>query len=215
MAHAGTAQSTPCVAAWVRSWPRTPPNVHLPAAATSTKHRPQRADSAKKTVYAAGMSERTPESSALDTARAGGEGSVGLVLGYARATYDEQFSRLDAYRARSGGLLAFAAALVALSSSVAPSRVPGPARAVGIAFVLAAAVLFLVASSAYRLRAAPSPRLLARTDLEAPHSSTARQLLRSTFVAVEANGRALRRLEFVFAVASCVFVRVLSSSACT
>ena len=149
------------------------------------------------------MSERRPESSALDTAVAAGggvQGSVDLVLGYARATYDEQFSRLDAYRARSGGLLAFAAALVALSSSVAPNRVPGPARAVGIAFVLAAAVLFLVASSAYRLRAAPSPRLLARTDLEAPHSSTARQLLRSTLFAVEANGRALRRLELVFAV---------------
>ncbi len=148
------------------------------------------------------MSERRPDSSSLDTAGAGAgaQGSVDLVLGYARATYDEQFSRLDAYRARSGGLLAFAAALVALSSSVAPNRVPGPARAVGIAFVLAAAVLFLVASSAYRLRAAPSPRSLARTDLEAPHASTARQLLRTTFVAVEANRRALRRLEFVFAI---------------
>ncbi len=179
-----------------------PRNVHLSAAVTSTKPRPQPADSATKTVYAAGMSERRPESSALDTARAGGgaEGSVGLVLGYARATYDEQFSRLDAYRARSGGLLAFAAALVALSSSVAPNRGPGPARTIGIAFVLAAAVLFLVASSAYRLRAAPSPRSLARTDLEAPHGSTARQLLHTTLVAVEANGRALRRLEFVFAV---------------
>jgi len=148
------------------------------------------------------MPEHRPESSALDTADTGGgaEGSAALVLGYARAIYDEQFNRLDAYRARSGGLLAFAAALVALSSGVAPSRVPGPARTVGIAFVLAAAVLFLVASSGYRLRAAPSPRSLAHTDLEAPPGSTARQLLRSTLFAVEANGRALRRLEFVFAV---------------
>ena len=59
------------------------------------------------------MREYGPQSSSIDTA--GAEGSVGLVLGYARATYDQQFSRLDAYRARSGGLLAFAAALVALS----------------------------------------------------------------------------------------------------
>ena len=66
--------------------------------------------------------------------------------------------------------------------------------------MLAAAVLFLVASSGYRLRTAPSPRSLARSDLEAPPGSTARQLLHTTLVAVEANGRALRRLEFVFAV---------------
>ena len=66
--------------------------------------------------------------------------------------------------------------------------------------MLAAAVLFLVASSGYRLRTAPSPRSLAHSDLEAPPGSTARQLLRSTLFAVEANGRALRRLERVFAI---------------
>ena len=37
-------------------------------------------------------------------------------------------------------------------------------------------------------------------ELEAPHGSTARQLLHTTLVAVEANRRALRRLEFVFAI---------------
>lgn len=65
--------------------------------------------------------------------------------------------------------------------------------------MVAAAVLFLIASSGYRLRTAPSPRSLARSDLEAPSGGTARRLLRSTLVAVEANGQALRRLESVFA----------------
>ncbi len=114
------------------------------------------------------MRKREPESPSIDTAGADDQGSVGLILGYARAAYDQQFSRLDAFRARSGGLLAFAAALVALSSSVAPSRAPGLTDALGTGFVLAAAVLFLVASSGYRLRATPSARALARFALDAP-----------------------------------------------
>lgn len=141
----------------------------------------------------------------LDAAAAGGDSaddgdSLDLILTYARQSYDLQFARHDAYRARSGTLLAFAAVLVALSAGSVTAAPPGKAHVAGTGAVLVAAVVFMVASSGSGLQLVPSARWVMATDVADPAATTKRRLLRSLTVAIESNQRALRRLSTLLSV---------------
>ena len=64
----------------------------------------------------------------------------------------------------------------------------------GTVLVLASAVLFLIVSLGEGLRAAPSPRTLARSDVTAPVRETHERLLRGTLDVLGFNQRLLGRL---------------------
>ena len=64
----------------------------------------------------------------------------------------------------------------------------------GTVLVLASAVLFLIVSLGEGLRAAPSPRMLARSDVTAPLHETHERLLRGTLDILGFNRRILGRL---------------------
>ncbi len=128
-------------------------------------------------------------------------GSLQTILSYARQNYAQQFVTLEAYRARAGSLLAFAAVLVAISSGSASSDAPSLSQAGGTVLVLASAVLFLIVSLGEGLRAAPSPRTLARSDVTAPvHETHERLLLRGTLDVLDFNRRILGRLRTLLSV---------------
>lgn len=129
-----------------------------------------------------------------------GDDSLDLVLGYARQSYDLQFARHDAYRARSGTLLAFAAVLVTLSAGTAPAGPPGKTHIAGTGAVLVAAVVFMMASSGPGLRLIPPVRWFTATDVTDPAATTKERLLRSLTVALESNQRTLRRLSTLLSV---------------
>ena len=130
----------------------------------------------------------------------GGTDSLDLVLGYARQSYLQQSTSLDAYRTRAGSLLAFAAVLVTLSAATTPAPHLSLAQAAGTVFVVLSAILFLVASVGESLRVAPSTRTLAQSDLDAPRHATQERLLRSTLDVLGANQRVLTRVRTVLSV---------------
>jgi len=121
-------------------------------------------------------------------------GSLQTILSYARQNYAQQFVTLEAYRARAGSLLAFAAVLVAISAGSAQRGAPSLSQAGGTVLVLAAAVLFLLVSLGEGLRYAPSRRTLARSDVTAPVHETHERLLRGTLDVLDFNQRILGRL---------------------
>jgi len=127
-------------------------------------------------------------------------GSLQTILGYARQNYAQQFVTLEAYRARAGSLLAFAAVLVAISAGSAQRDAPSLSQAGGTVLVLASAVLFLIVSLGEGLRAAPSPRTLARSDVTAPVRETHERLLRGTLDVLGFNQRILSRLRTLLSV---------------
>lgn len=120
-------------------------------------------------------------------------GSLQTILSYARQNYAQQFVTLEAYRARAGSLLAFAAVLVAISAGSASRDAPSLPQASGTVLVLASAVLFLIVSLGEGLRAAPSPRTLAQSDVTAPVQETHERLLRGTLDVLGFNQRILSR----------------------
>jgi hypothetical protein len=126
--------------------------------------------------------------------------SLQIILGYARENYLQQFTTLDAYRARAASLLAFAAVLVALSAGAAPRDARSLLQAGGTIFVLASAVLFLIVSLGEGLRVAPSRRTLERSDLSAPVQATQERLLRGTLDVLGVNKRILTRLRTLLSV---------------
>ena len=63
-------------------------------------------------------------------------GSLQTILSYARQNYAKQFVTLEAYRARAGSLLAFAAVLVAISAGSASRDAPSLFQAGGTVLVL-------------------------------------------------------------------------------
>lgn len=126
--------------------------------------------------------------------------SLEIVLEYARYSYDQQFASLDAYRARAGSLLAFAAVLVALSAGTGPPGTAAVTKGLGTMFVVASAVLFLVASAAERLQVAPSTHALDEFELDASRRTTQERLLRSTLDVLGANRRVLTRVRTVLSI---------------
>lgn len=102
----------------------------------------------------------------------GGTDSLDLVLGYARQSYLQQSTSLDAYRTRAGRLLAFAAVLVTLSAGTTPAPHLSLAQAAGTVFV----------------------------DLDAPRHATQERLLRSTLDVLGSNQRLLTRVRTVLSV---------------
>ena len=127
-------------------------------------------------------------------------GSLQTILSYARQNYAQQFVTLEAYRARAGSLLAFAAVLVAISAGSASRDAPSLFQAGGTVLVLASAVLFLIVSLGEGLRAAPSRRTLARSDVTAPMHETHERLLRGTLDILGFNRRILGRLRTLLSV---------------
>ncbi len=121
-------------------------------------------------------------------------GSLQTILSYARQNYARQFVTLEAYRARAGSLLAFAAVLVAVSAGSAQRGAPSLSQAGGTVLVLASSVLFLIVSLGEGLRYAPSRRTLARSDVTAPVRETHERLLRGTLDVLDFNRRILGRL---------------------
>lgn len=121
-------------------------------------------------------------------------GSLQTILGYARQNYAQQFVTIEAYRARAGSLLAFAAVLVAISAGSAQRDSPSLSQAGGTVLVLASAVLFLIVSLGEGLRFAPSRRTLARSDVTAPVRQTHERLLRGTLDVLGLNQRIISRL---------------------
>ena len=146
------------------------------------------------------MDEQT--TSAAPNSEYGNEpaGSLQTILTFARQNYAQQFVTLEAYRARAGSLLAFAAVLVAISAGSAPRDAPSLSQAGGTVLVLASAVLFLIVSLGEGLRAAPSPRTLARSDVTAPVRETHERLLRGTLDVLGFNQRILSRLRTLLSV---------------
>lgn len=124
----------------------------------------------------------------------GGSDSLDLVLDYARRSYEQQFTRLDAYRARSGNLLAFAAVLVTFSTGATPGDSTSVAQAAGTLLVSVAAVLFLIVSLGKGLRVAPSVPSLARSDMSDSPEVIKSRLLRNTLGVLGPNERAVERL---------------------
>ena len=92
---------------------------------------------------------------------------VDLVLRYAReeAVLQGQEARLEAFRGRAGGLLAFAAVFAALSVAAAAGRGGGVLIFVGIVCIVIAAACFLGVSAGFRLTRNPEPQALARDYL--------------------------------------------------
>jgi len=120
-------------------------------------------------------------------------GSLQTILTYARQNYAQQFVTIEAYRARAGSLLAFAAVLVAISAGSASRGAPSLLQAGGTVLVLASAVLFLIVSLGEGLRYAPSRRTLAQSDVTAPVRETHERLLRDTLDVLGFNQRILGR----------------------
>ena len=127
-------------------------------------------------------------------------GSLQTILSYARQNYAQQFVTLEAYRARAGSLMAFAAVLVAISAGSAQRGAPSLSQAGGTVLVLASAVLFLIVSLGEGLRYAPSRRTLARSDVTAPMHETHERLLRGTLDILGFNRRILGRLRTLLSV---------------
>jgi len=126
--------------------------------------------------------------------------SLDLILAYARQSYDQQFASLDAYRARAGSLLAFAAVLVTLAAGDLTTGHDSTALAAGTLFVLQAAVLFLIASAGRSLQVAPSTRTLASAELRAERRLTEERVLRSTLDVLDSNHRVLSRARALLSV---------------
>jgi len=81
----------------------------------------------------------------------------------------------------------------------------------GKVLVLASVVLFLIVSLGEGLRAAPSPRTLARSDVTAPVHETLEGLLRGTLDVLGFNQHILSRLRALSSVGLLYLARVHSS----
>ena len=123
---------------------------------------------------------------------------VDLVLRYAREEAVRQEARLEAFRGRAGGLLAFAAVLAALSVAAAADRGGGVLIFMGIVCIVIAAACFLGGSAGFRLMRNPEPRALARDYLYLDVEDIQMQILSNTLDDIVANERIVLQVESLY-----------------